>query len=148
MSMKAPRDPMSVVERAYELTGPEERWVAGLLAAAAPLLAEGPGIWGCVVDLASAPPQRSAASVGGDADWQRTWRSGGWERAVLSMPREVVAASISFGPVAYASHVGAALGQQIDTFEQLLAVGGSKGIAAMFGRRVHHSSAISASSLA
>lgn len=136
MSRRPHRDPMSVVERAYDLTETEDRWVAGLVEAAAPLLDEGTGVWGCVVDLSAPRPQRSPASVGGTEEWQRTWREGWWEQVVLAMPHDAVAHSTGFGPVAYASHVGAALARQIDTFEQFVESLGSKGIPGSFGRTV------------
>ncbi|WP_236517473.1 helix-turn-helix transcriptional regulator [Sandaracinus amylolyticus] len=128
---------MSVVERAYDLEAPEELWVEGLLASAAPLLDAGHGLMGCVFDFTGpegAPHARSAAAVAGPEEWTTGWRAGWWQHVVHGLPRQVWIDALSFGPVAYASHAAEGVAQRIATFEEMLTTLGSKGFAHLFGR--------------
>lgn len=117
--MASPRDPLAIVEAAYELQGSETQWLEGVLRAAQPMLDQGEGVMAFVLDLGAAPGHmvRSPVVLGGRDDWEHRWRAEWWEKVVLPMPHDLLVAASSFGPAYYTSHAVDALSRELPTLE-------------------------------
>src|SRR5688572_1138432 len=114
--MRKWRDPIGVVEAAYDFRAPELLWVERMVEAARPILDDGCGVSGFTVDL-NAPDgeiARSPVALGGTAKWRRHWRTDWWGRVVQPMPRALLSKMMMFGPVTYASIAGNAVAGDVD----------------------------------
>lgn len=136
--MRKRRDPIEVVEAAYDLRAPEPLWLERLVEAARPLLDDGCGVMGMVVDLSGdGPHARAPVGLGGTPEWRLRWRQDWYERVIEPMPRELLARLLSFGPVTYGSIAGRAAAQGIDTMGEYLEVLAARGIRGeVFGHTV------------
>ena len=135
--MRKWRDPIGVVEAAYDFRAPEPLWVERMVEAARPILDDGCGVLGFTVDLKAPDGEiaRSPVALGGSASWRRRWRPDWWARFVEPMPRDLLTRLVMFAPVAYVSIAADAVRDQIDTLPQYLELLASRGVSGdVFGR--------------
>jgi DNA-binding CsgD family transcriptional regulator len=133
--MRTPADTLSIVEAAYLVTTPEPLWLERIVLAAQPWIDDGHGAGGFLVDLESTDGHvvHTPAAFGGDEEWMERWRPDWWERAMVPMPREVLAAMLAFAPITYTSHAGIAAARELPTMADFLAEIAREGAEHIFG---------------
>lgn len=96
-------DLVAIIEAAYRLDVDEPAWIRGLTEAAAPLLDDGHGLAGYLVDTTGAGPAAHTPTLMGTDPWQGAWRERWWEGRVARMPANLIGDLAGFGSPAYAS---------------------------------------------
>lgn len=100
----ARRDLIGIIEAAYRTDLDDASWIREVTEAAAPLLDEGEGVAGYLIDTTgSGPPVHSPVVVGERDPWDGDWRRRWWDARVTRMPLRLIADLAGFGSPSYAS---------------------------------------------